>query len=93
VAQAAVALQFANARRLGGRIAITGVAEIPFRALAAEPLLGPAFSGSQAEIAQIVDTAFADVSPLEDHFADGAYRIQLGKVMLKRALEAAMDRT
>ncbi len=92
VAGAAVALQCKAGRCTGGRIGITGVAETPFRARAAEALLGRGMAGSWSEVAQVVDAAFADVTPLEDHFADGAYRVQLGKVMLRRALEDALQR-
>jgi carbon-monoxide dehydrogenase medium subunit len=69
---------------------MTGVAETAFRAHAAEAELGRGFTGSTEEIARLVETAFAGVTPLEDGFADGTYRIQLAKVMLSRALTDAV---
>ncbi len=86
VAAAAVALQYSDAQCTGGRIGITGVAETAFRPRTAERMLSEGFSGTESDIAHLVDVAFADVKPLEDNFADSAYRIHLGKVMLKRAL-------
>lgn len=91
VAAAAVALHGADGAYTGARIGMTGVAETAFRALAAEAQIGENFSGSQADIARVVDLAFADITALEDNFADSEYRIQLAKVMLKRALEDAVS--
>jgi carbon-monoxide dehydrogenase medium subunit len=54
-------------------------------------MLGEGFSGTENDIARLVELAFEDVKPLEDIFADGAYRIHLGKVMLKRALEDTVN--
>ena len=42
-------------------------------------------SGSEIPKAEI------NVTPLADNFADGAYRLQLGRVMLKRALADALE--
>ncbi|QBR01368.1 FAD binding domain-containing protein [Paraburkholderia pallida] len=89
VAAAAVALRYAGNRCTGGMIGVTGVAETAFRAYAAEAELERGFTGSAEEILRIVEAAFADVTPLEDGFADGAYRTQLAKVMLGRALADA----
>ncbi|MNT34521.1 hypothetical protein D3C72_1705080 [compost metagenome] len=74
-----------------GRIGITGVAEAAFRATSAEALLEGNFTDIADKVDDIVDAAFADVTPLEDNFADGAYRLQLGRVMLKRALLEALE--
>lgn len=90
VAAVAVALRYTDEQCVGGNIGITGVAETAFRPYAAEDLFLAGFAGSDEEITKIVDAAFTDVQPLEDNFADGAYRIQLAKVMLKRALEDAV---
>jgi len=91
VAAAAVALHGSGTFCTGGRIGITGVAETAFRPNAAEALLGQGFAGTEHDINEVVESAFAEVQPLEDNFADAAYRIQLGKVMLKRALQDAMN--
>lgn len=91
VAAAAVALRFTGDKCTGGTIGITGVADTPFRADAAETLLGEGLEGGQDGIDRIAATAFDGVAPLEDSFADAAYRLQLGRVMLKRALADAMD--
>jgi carbon-monoxide dehydrogenase medium subunit len=90
VAAAAVVLDLVGQGYAGGRIGITGVAETAFRAYAAEALLNADFGGRNDEVEAVVEAAFADVTPLEDNFADGTYRLHLGKVMLKRALEDAM---
>lgn len=91
VAAAAVAIGVVNDGYAWGRIGITGVADTAFRAKSAEALL----EGNLADIADkleaIVDAAFAGVTPLEDNFADGTYRLQLGRVMLKRALREALE--
>ncbi len=91
VAGAAVSLQYSDAQCTGGRIGITGVAETAFRPLAAERMLGEGFLGTENDIARLVELAFEHVKPLEDNFADGAYRIHLGKVMLRRALEDTVN--
>ncbi|MGO4328155.1 xanthine dehydrogenase family protein subunit M [Cupriavidus sp. 2TAF22] len=93
VAAAAVALRFAGSRCVGGTIGITGVADTAFRPYAAEALLGAGFTGGADDMDRIAMAAFAGVTPLTDSFADAAYRLQLGKVMLKRALADAMEIT
>ncbi|OAJ54960.1 carbon monoxide dehydrogenase [Paraburkholderia ginsengiterrae] len=90
VAAAAVALRYGGSICTGGMIGVTGVAETAFRARAAEIELGHGFTGSAEEIARLVELAFGGTTPLEDGFADGAYRIQLAKVMLSRALADAV---
>ncbi|MGF6904054.1 FAD binding domain-containing protein [Paraburkholderia sp. GAS348] len=90
VAAAAVALRYAGNRCTGGMIGVTGVAETAFRAHTAEAGLASGFTGSAEEIGRLVETAFADVTPLEDGFADGVYRLQLARVMLSRALADAV---
>ncbi|EHP44288.1 aerobic carbon monoxide dehydrogenase [Cupriavidus basilensis OR16] len=89
VAAAAVTLRFDGDKCLGGTIGITGVADMPFRAYAAEALLAEGFAGGVDEMARIAAAAFDGVAPLEDSFADAGYRLQLGRVMLKRALADA----
>lgn len=91
VAAAAVAIEVVNDGYAWGRIGITGVADTAFRATAAEALLEGNFTDITDKVDAIVDAAFADVAPLEDNFADGAYRLQLGRIMLKRALLEALE--
>ncbi|WP_233889760.1 FAD binding domain-containing protein [Paraburkholderia flagellata] len=93
VAAAAVALRYAGDRCTGGMIGVTGVAETAFRARAVEAALASEFNGSSEEINRLAEIAFVDVTPLEDGFADGAYRKQLAKVMLRRALTDAVGNT
>jgi carbon-monoxide dehydrogenase medium subunit len=89
VAAAAVNLQVDGTRCIGGTIGITGVAATAFRPFAAEALLAEGFSGRPEEIDRISAEAFSGVDALEDNFADAAYRLQLGRIMLKRALDDA----
>ncbi|CAG2150841.1 Carbon monoxide dehydrogenase medium chain [Cupriavidus yeoncheonensis] len=89
VAATAVALRYDGHACTGGAIGVTGVADSAFRAHAAEAMLG-GFTGSAEQTRRIVEAAFADVRPLEDGFADGAYRMQLARVMLGRALADAV---
>ncbi len=91
VAAAAVAINVAKDGYTWGRIAITGVADAAFRAWEAGALLEGSFADLPDKVDAIVDAAFTNVTPLEDNFADGAYRLQLGRVMLKRALVDALE--
>ncbi|KAF7961311.1 carbon monoxide dehydrogenase [Cupriavidus sp. UYMU48A] len=86
VAAAAVAIDVGEDGYASGRIGITGVADTAFRAREGEALLEGNFTDLRGRVDAIAEAVFADVSPLEDNFADGEYRLQLGKVMLKRAL-------
>jgi carbon-monoxide dehydrogenase medium subunit len=90
VAAAAVAIDVGKDGHAWGRIAITGVADAAFRAWEAGALLEGSFAELPGKADAIVEAAFANVTPLEDNFADGAYRLQLGRVMLKRALGDAL---
>jgi len=90
VAAAAVALRYDGNTCTGGAIGVTGMADTAFRAHAAEAMLS-GFTGSAEQTSRIVEAAFADVKPLEDAFADGAYRMQLARVMLSRALADAVS--
>ena len=68
------------------RIALTGVAAKPVRAAAAEA----AFSGANA--AEAAEHAAEGLDPPSDTAASGEYRAHLAKVLVRRALEAAMAR-
>jgi carbon-monoxide dehydrogenase medium subunit len=68
------------------RIALTGVASKPVRATAAEA----AFSGSNAD--EAAAKAADGLDPPSDTAASGEYRAHLARVLVRRALEAAMAR-
>jgi len=68
------------------RIALTGVASRPVRATAAEA----AFTGSNA--AEAAGHAADGLDPPSDTAASGEYRAHLARVLVRRALEAAMAR-
>ena len=85
----AVVLRFERGTCSGGRIAVTGLADRPFRARRAEALLD-GFAGQADRAARLLELAFADATPLGDRFADPEYRLQLGRTMLRRALADAL---
>jgi aerobic carbon-monoxide dehydrogenase medium subunit len=90
VAAAAVVLRYDGERCIGGRIGITGVADAPFNAQAAETLLGTGFEGRLEQIREIAAVAVDGVVALEDGFADSSYRLQLARTMVERALGDAL---
>lgn len=90
VAAAAVNLTYENGRCVGGSIGVTGVGATAFKPVAAEKLLSAGFSGRPGEIDRLCDAAFDGVEALEDSFATSDYRTQLGRTMLKRALQDAL---
>jgi aerobic carbon-monoxide dehydrogenase medium subunit len=92
VAGVAVVLVLERGTCRSGRIAVTGVADHAFRAAAAEPQLA-GYAGQPDRTKRLLDLAFAGVAPLEDRFADAAYRVQLGRTMLRRALAEALNLT
>jgi carbon-monoxide dehydrogenase medium subunit len=90
VAAAAVVLRYDGERCIGGRIGITGVADAPFNARAAETLLAAGFDGRPEQIHEIATVAVDGVVALEDGFADSSYRLQLARTMVERALADAL---
>jgi carbon-monoxide dehydrogenase medium subunit len=68
------------------RIALTGVGSKPVRAAAAEA----AFTGANA--AEAAEHAADGLNPPSDTAASGEYRAHLARVLVRRALEAAMAR-
>ncbi|MEA3103163.1 xanthine dehydrogenase family protein subunit M [Caballeronia mineralivorans] len=90
VAAAAVVLRYDREHCIDGRIGITGVADAPFNARAAETLLGTAFEGRLEQICEIAAVAVDGVVALEDGFADSSYRLQLARTMVERALADAL---
>ena len=73
------------------RVAVTGVAARPFRALGTERTLlsAPAAPDSIAAAAAQVP---AGVRPLSDQHASGPFRLHLAEVLTRRALERAVQR-
>lgn len=84
----AVVLSFEGQRCSGGRIAITGFTDHAFRPGAAEAALA-GYAGLPEQTQRLVDLAFDGATALEDRFADAAYRTQLGRTLLRRALADA----
>jgi aerobic carbon-monoxide dehydrogenase medium subunit len=68
------------------RIALTGIGPKPVRAAAAEA----AFTGANA--AEAAERAAEGLNPPSDTAASGEYRTHLARVLVRRALEAAMAR-
>ena len=85
----AVVLDVEQGRCTGGRIAITGFADRAFLATRAQALL-TGYDGAPSATERLLDAAFDAAAPLEDRFADADYRIQLGRTMLRRALNDAL---
>ena len=84
LASAAVALDLRDGRVADARIALGGVATVPWRARTAEQALrGQAVD--DASIAAAADTAFAEARTHEHN----AYKVELGKQTLARALRQA----
>lgn len=90
VAAAAVVLRYDGEHCIGGRIGITGVADAPFNARAAETLLAAGFDGRLEQIREIAAVAVDGVVALEDGFSDSSYRLQLARTMVERALADAL---
>jgi xanthine dehydrogenase YagS FAD-binding subunit len=86
LASAAVALNMDGERVRSARIALGGVATVPWRASAAEDTLeGKVLDEAAAQAA--ADVAFADAKPREHN----AFKIPLGKRTLVRALLETRD--
>src|SRR5205085_10708944 len=84
LASTAVALDLRDGRVADARIALGGVATVPWRARTAEQALrGQAVD--DASIAAAADTAFAEARTHEHN----AYKVELGKQTLARALRQA----
>jgi xanthine dehydrogenase YagS FAD-binding subunit len=84
LASAAVALDMQEGIVRDARLALGGVATVPWRAREAEELLkGQRFDGSLAE--RVADAAFADARPRQHN----AFKIALGRRVVMRALHQA----
>lgn len=84
LASAAVALDTENGIVRDARLALGGVATVPWRALEAEKLLkGQKFENTLVE--RVAEAAFADATPRKNN----AFKIALGKRIVARALHQA----
>jgi carbon-monoxide dehydrogenase medium subunit len=84
----AVVLHMRGDTCTGGRIGVTGFADHAFRAKGAEGLLA-GYDGRPESGARIAEHAFAGMTAVEDRFANTEYRLQIGRTMLRRALDEA----
>ena len=73
------------------RVAITGVADAPYRAKAVEEALTGS-DGSAGAVASAAAHATDGVTAMSDIHADAAYRAAMAAVYTKRAIEAALAR-
>ncbi len=73
------------------RVAVTGVAGRPFRALDTERKLAAARPAPDSLAAAAAQVA-VNVRPLSDQHASGPFRLHLAEVLARRALERAVDR-
>jgi carbon-monoxide dehydrogenase medium subunit len=72
------------------RVAVTGVASVPYRAAGTETaLVGRELT--PAVVRDAADAASAGIEPLSDVFAPGAYRQHLATVVTRRALLKALS--
>lgn len=85
----AVVLDVQSGRCSGGRISVTGLADHAFRANLAEAAL-TGYAGQPEHTERLLALAFNGINSLEDCFADGDYRTQLARTMLRRALADAV---
>ena len=72
-----VALEVADGRCTGARVAVGGLANGPARSGAAEGALVGVAAGDDAGIAAVMDAAAAEIETQEDLWADSDYRKQL----------------
>ena len=73
------------------RVVLGGVGSTPVRSPAAERVLrGASLDGDVLQAAG--EAVAADIEPLSDHRASGAYRRAVAKVLVRRALERALTR-
>src|SRR5258707_13718875 len=91
VVSLAVVLHTYGKKFIGGRIGVTGFADHAFRAKAAENMLA-GYERNPEQTERILEQAFEGFDPVEDRFANGEYRRQIGRTMLRRALADASAR-
>ena len=73
-------------------VVLGGVAEVPLRRPEAEAVLVGAEPGPEV-LAAAAEAAASGIEPLSDSFGSGAYRKKLARVLTRRALVAAAERT
>lgn len=73
------------------RVVLGGVGSTPLRSPAAERVLRGA-SLDEDVLREAGEAVAADIEPLSDHRASGAYRTAVAKVLVRRALERALTR-
>jgi len=78
----------ADGRITDSRIALMGMADVPYRARAAEAALVGA-EPTLDTFTAAAETAIADLSPASDVHGSAAFRSQLARVTVRRALTAA----
>ena len=91
VGVAAVVTRGADGTISKAAIAVTGAAERPFRATAAEKALQGS-RGDAAAIAKAAGAAAEGLTPLKDLTASATYRTHLVSVFTKRAVTTALER-
>lgn len=91
VGVAAVVYADAAGRVAGAAVALTGVADTPFRARSVEGALAGS-DGSPASIAAAAAHATDGVEVASDIHADRAYRTAMAAIYTRRAIEAALAR-
>lgn len=73
------------------RVVLGGVGSTPMRSPAAEHVLRGATLDEDV-LREAGEAVAADIEPLSDHRASGAYRKTVAKVLVRRALEGALNR-
>lgn len=85
------AVTIENEAITSAKVAVTGVAGRPFRALDTERTLAAA-RPTPVSIAAAAAAVAAGVRPLSDQHASGPFRLHLAEVLARRALERAVSR-
>lgn len=88
---AVIVMRAADGSISASRVAITGVADAPYRAKAVEEALTGS-DGSAGAVASAAAHATDGVTVMGDIHADAAYRAAMAVVYTKRAIEAALAR-
>jgi carbon-monoxide dehydrogenase medium subunit len=74
------------------RIAVGGASPVPFKASKAESVLKGAMLSDEA-IREAAEAAAAEADPMTDPHASADYRTKMIKVLVRRAIAAAMERS
>lgn len=93
IVAAAVSLDVREGEVRAGRVALSGVSDVPVRVPAAEAVLGPAAGRTLEEcFAAAAQAAASAVDPKPDHNGSAGYRRALTETLVLRACEEAMLR-